>query len=484
MPTMKTAYTIANAVLLCAILVLLHGFPAAPVRGREDVFDKAPHEFQRGDANDDGSLDLSDASFTLNYLFLGDDEPECLAAADANDDGRLDISDPILVLHFLFRGGREPVPPFTVPGIDPTPDLGCREAALPPLLPVGSAGGPDRELTPEEALSWRRGFQLFDRPTAIHQGLGPTFNADSCRGCHIDPAVGGAGGLDLDVLRFAHVDEGGNLTQLAGGPAASRLALPTVLREECPGGTNVMERRQTPSALGLGLVDRIPDSVLLENADADDADADGISGRARMVGGRVGRFGHKCGVPTLRDFCADALFNELGLTVDGSLTSFATASDTDAVADPELAEQGFLDMVFFVSHLAPPARELPANPAALQRIEEGERLFHATGCDRCHVPSLSGSDGPVPAYSDFLLHDVADPGRRQVDEPDVAPREFRTAPLWGLRNTGPYLHDGSAETIRAAVTTGHFGEATAVRAAFEALSSDEKVMVVEMLMSL
>jgi len=63
---------------------------------------------QRGDANSDGQLDLSDALTVLTYLFLGGALPECGGAADFNLDGELDITDPIAMLSTLFLGG--PVP--------------------------------------------------------------------------------------------------------------------------------------------------------------------------------------------------------------------------------------------------------------------------------------------------------------------------------------------------------------------------------------
>ena len=63
------------------------------------------------------------------------------------------------------------------------------------------------------------------------------------------------------------------------------------------------------------------------------------------------------------------------------------------------------------------------------------------------------------------------------------PGEFRTAPLWGLRQTAPYLHDGSAESIRDAILL-HFGEAEASKTAFEALSFDEQSKLLEFLLSL
>jgi hypothetical protein len=480
---LKTTIYAANFLLLLGIAVRLYHLPFEPARGREQ-FDEGGPEFIRGDANDDGMVDVSDAVYCINYVFINGDQPSCLAAADADDNGEIDLIDAIVILHYQFLGGAPPAPPFPEAGPDPTPDLGCREPSIPPLPEVGSLGGPDRVLTEAEALSWRRGRDLFDRPTMISEGLGPIFNGDSCRGCHLDPVLGGAGGLDLNVVRFAFVDGTGTVSQLEGGPVASRLSIPSVRRDEMHADANVVETRQPPTCLGLGLVDRIPDAVLLQNADPDDDDQDGISGRARMVNGRVGRFGHKAGVPTLTDFTADALLNELGLTVNLIHSLFAADMDADTVPDPEISDQEFLDLAFFLAHLAPPPRILPPDPVSLDRINAGEVIFGDIGCASCHLPVLDGADGPVRAYSDFLLHDVADPARYNVNEPGVAPGEFRTAPFLGLRNTAPYLHDGSAETLGEAVLLGHHGEATAARNAYAILPLVQKSQLQAFLLSL
>ena len=480
----RIAFVVVNIALVATLVVALVQLDFGSARGVKRIPLAGSDAFIRGDSNADGSVDIADPLFTLEYLFTGGDAPDCLAAADADDSAALDLTDGIYTLAFLFLGGPPPPAPHPVAGSDPTPDLGCRGPALPPLPAVGSPGGPDRTLTAAEALSWRRGRALFVQPTAVAQGLGPLFNGDSCRSCHLDPAFGGAGGLDLSVVRYARRDENGALHAAPGGPAASRQSLLSFPRDEIPPEANVIETRQTPSAFGLGLVDEVPDAEILSAADPDDADGDGISGRARIVNGRAGRFGHKCGVPTLNDFTADALFNEVGLTIDASLSAFATSSDMDNTPDPELSESDFRDLVFFVSRIAPPARRLPVDAAGIKRLQDGEDLFRGTGCGACHRPSLAGPRGPVGAYADFLLHDVADPSLHQVDEPGVAPREFRTSPLWGVRDTGPYLHDGSAETLEEAVSKGHFGEASASRTAFLDLPLDERAKLVEFLESL
>jgi hypothetical protein len=94
------------------------------VDGRINIIpDAAP--FDRGDSNDDARVDLSDAVFTLAFLFLGGPPPACADAADANDDGTIDISDPVATLGALFLG-QGSLPVVSEEG-DPTPDdLGCR----------------------------------------------------------------------------------------------------------------------------------------------------------------------------------------------------------------------------------------------------------------------------------------------------------------------------------------------------------------------
>lgn len=87
--------------------------------------------FRRGDANADGHPDLSDAVFTLIYLFAGGDEPPCLDSADLDDDGSLQLTDPIRQLNFLFMTGAVPASPYPKCGPDPTvEELSCEEYPL------------------------------------------------------------------------------------------------------------------------------------------------------------------------------------------------------------------------------------------------------------------------------------------------------------------------------------------------------------------
>jgi hypothetical protein len=83
---------------------------------------RAP-QFRRGDANQDGVLQLSDAVAILHALFLGGPPPACEDALDVDDSGTLEITDAVALLGHLFLGARPTLPPpFGACGRDPTPD--------------------------------------------------------------------------------------------------------------------------------------------------------------------------------------------------------------------------------------------------------------------------------------------------------------------------------------------------------------------------
>lgn len=342
---------------------------------------------------------------------------------------------------------------------------------------VGELGGPARVLTPAELQTWLAGRALFDRDFRPSEGLGtPEFNADSCRACHRDPVMGGAGGLELNVSRFGFDHGGaGPFENVAGGQGLSKLRPPLERGREQydPAEADVFEQRQTPSLFGGGLVDAIEDAAILAGEDPTDANQDGIYGVARRldVAGviEIGRFGWKAQVPRLGDFVKDALGGECGITTPDDGRGFAFVSDGDAVADPELSHDDFQRITTFLLLLAAPPRGGSLDP----RVAQGEALFTSIGCALCHLPSLPSPNGPVPLYSNLLLHNVMRGGFRGMAEPGAPAGFFKTPPLWGCKDTAPYLHDGRAESLHDAIL-GHAGEADAVRLAYEAASLAEK----------
>ncbi|MEM6929133.1 MAG: di-heme oxidoredictase family protein, partial [Myxococcota bacterium] len=146
--------------------------------------------------------------------------------------------------------------------------------------------------------------------------------------------------------------------------------------------------------------------------------------------------------------------------------TFGRIHDNDDVPDPELSLADAADLAFYLATLAPPPRTPADDPSA---AAAGEGVFDDVGCTGCHVPALGG----VPLYSDLLLHDILEEGALGIEEASATMTEFRTAPLWGIAQTAPYLHDGSADTLDDAIRA-HAGESTAARDAYTALPASDR----------
>lgn len=359
----------------------------------------------------------------------------------------------------------------------------------PESVPVaGELGAPLADI---DLAKWKRGRSLFDHDYRVKDGVGPLFNANTCAACHEQGALGGAGRPDLNVFRFVGHDEAGVQIALAGFPLLSRNAAPGVAREEAPEGTDFVEQRNSPPVFGSGLIEGIPDEVILSNADPDDADGDGISGKAHLrtnadgspATPAVGRYGWKAQISNIHGFVLDAMANELGITAADDGSGLANPADTDAVSDPEISNEDVESVAFYILNLAPPARKTPVDATEEAQINAGDAVFAEIGCNRCHIPSLAGRDGPVAAYSDFLLHDVAPEGYVGIVDGNAAGREFRTSPLWGIRFSAPYMHDGSSETLRDAIRA-HHAEADESTQQYELLSEEKKLQLDAFLQSL
>jgi len=345
-----------------------------------------------------------------------------------------------------------------------------------PVPAVGEMGGPSRELTGDEMNQFIAGRALFDRDHYVSDGIGTVFNGDSCRACHFEPVIGGAGPNGVNVMRFGTwTDDGFEMP--GGGTILHRFGNPGFLRPEQTDAHNFFEMRQTPNLLGIGRIETVSDETILANADPDDLDGDGIRGVPHILSdGRLGRYGWKAQVPSIREFVRDALSAELGMSVPAEEgLSFGVQMDDDDVADPEADTETMDALEFWLALASPPT---PTGPEP-----DGRQVFEDVGCASCHIPSLEGADGPVPLYSNLLLHDVAPDDYVGVPDDNAAPRMFRTPPLWGIRFTGPYMHNGLATTLGDAIDA-HHGEATASREAVEALDQSDYEALIRFLESL
>lgn len=371
-----------------------------------------------------------------------------------------------------------------------------------PLLEPGCSKPPDPGdplpgLSADERRRFRAGRDVFERTFTPETGLGPLFNARSCAECHLDPATGGVSDV-VEIHASATLDSSAcDLLAELGGPVYQQRVTPALRdalgidHEPIPSRATGTAQRTTPDVFGFGLLDAVPDSVLLALADPDDADGDGISGRVgRFLDGRIGRFGRKALVPTLAEFNEGALPIEQGITVpampdEGTIGGQPIPPGVDPLPEPEVDAVVVAALDDFVRLLAPPT---PTAPGA--KLRRGEEIFTAVGCAACHVPTLRTGDSDIAAlanrevhaYTDLLLHDMG-PDLADICFGAASESEFRTEPLMGLRFSRRFLHDGRAATIEEAILL-HGGEAAAARATFSGLSPEEREALLEFLENL
>jgi CxxC motif-containing protein (DUF1111 family) len=337
-------------------------------------------------------------------------------------------------------------------------------------------------------------------------------NLDSCSGCHSQPAVGGSSPALNPQFAFATQDGAhdsppsfitadGPVREVRfvrnpdGSPDGGVHALFTVSGR--PGGGscgltqpdfaaqvaahNVIFRIPTPT-FGAGLIEQIPDSAILANQAANTSSkrALGIGGRPNFnVAGRtitgqtnnngndgtIARFGWKAQNKSLLVFSGEAYNVEMGITNELFQTErdetgeCQTATVPNSITDPDAdTPVGALSSVekfaHFMRFLAAPT---PA--ASTPSIERGKALFGNVGCVFCHTPSLKTGNAAIAAlrnqdvnlYSDLLIHDMGIGLADGVSQGEAGPREFRTAPLWGLGQRIFFLHDGRTKDLVTAI---------------------------------
>ncbi|MFT2111398.1 di-heme oxidoredictase family protein [Marinomonas sp. 2405UD68-3] len=260
--------------------------------------------------------------------------------------------------------------------------------------------------------------------------------------------------------------------------------------------------RLAPHLTGMGLIDALPESAILANADPDDANNDGISGKANIVWDRssdtwqVGRFGYKATQPTLDQQNQSAFNGDIGLS-----TPLFSASSGDCTTRQERClhapngnsahldnleiNQQQLNWVNIYLGTLPVAR---INNIKSPQFKRGRQQFIDLNCLSCHVPKFTTTQSRLSAtlenrvifpFSDFLLHDMGDALASEFNEYNATPNEWRTAPLWGISErlkqnpNGGFLHDGRARNVNEAILW-HGGEAAASQAAYRMLNTNSR----------
>jgi CxxC motif-containing protein (DUF1111 family) len=377
-------------------------------------------------------------------------------------------------------------------------------------------------------------------------GLGPLFNARSCDACHNNdgrgrPPQGDERPISM-VFQFGTVNPGqhgepvgdphygANLNPFAigGVPAEGTVRItheelhgtfedgtpytllnPQYHFEELAygeiGKDSQFSPRVAPSVFGVGLLEAVPESVILEFEDPDDVDGDGISGRANRVWHLssqnvvIGRFGWKANQPDIAHQTAAAFNTEIGMTSsllpNENCTNIQIACiDAPDGGSPEISDEIFDHIVNYQRMLGVPIRRNLDSPG----VQRGARLFAEAGCAACHRPTMKTgevegapwlSNQTFHPFTDLLLHDMGEQLADGRGDFKATGTEWRTPPLWGLglqkivNGHTHLLHDGRARNVTEAILW-HGGEGEKSKEAFRRMSKQDRDALLEFLDSL
>jgi CxxC motif-containing protein (DUF1111 family) len=431
---------------------------------------------------------------------------------------------------------------------------------------AAGAGNPLNNLTADENTFFQDGFMRFIEVEVVqggsNNGLGPRFNSNQCLSCHSQPAAGGSSPARNPEIAIATLNGAENLVPwfiTQNGPVREvrfkrnpdgtndggvhdlfvitgrsdavgcNIAQPNFRPAGNPltgqgGNPNIVFRIPTPM-FGAGLIEAIPDSVILANmqANAPQKAQMGIYGHpnAHLSGnanhsandGTITRFGWKAQNKSLLMFAAEAYNVEMGISNElfpqkrdetpaclfiatpNDTLNFTTAPTT-ATSNPAVISdiEAFAN---FMRMLAPPT---PAPDTT--SIVNGRAAFTKVGCAHCHtaslttgkmiasgsstVPSAALSNQTAHLWSDLLVHHMGKGLADGITQGGAGPDEFRTAPLWGVGQRIFFLHDGRTTNLVEAIEEHQSpgGEANRVIERFRGLSTQDQQDIINFLRSL
>jgi CxxC motif-containing protein (DUF1111 family) len=433
-------------------------------------------------------------------------------------------------------------------------DPGVRHAAGDNGVPHAVPGlGPDELAFFNDGLARFSFVELVSGGSAAQgtgNGLGPRFNADQCASCHAQPRIGGSSPAKNPLLEVAMAEGASNsipwFITTSGPIREARFVQSNGVRDggvhdlfvvtgrsdagNCNlaqpnfgapgdalsgkgGNRNVVFRIPTP-LFGDGLIEAIPDSVILANAQSNAAlkNQNGVHGHANAIlsgntnlsanDGTITRFGWKAQNKSLLMFAGEAYNVEMGISnqlfpqerdeTPACRSAPAMPEDTLNFSAPA---QGYSlavlsDIDAFANFMRMLAAPLPA--ADTPSIVSGRAQFSAVGCALCHTPTLmtgravatGSSTVPNPAmsnqavnlYSDLVLHHMGQGLSDGITQGAAGPDEFRTAPLWGVGQRVFFLHDGRTGDLLEAIQEhdSQGSEANGVVRKFNNLSDGQK----------
>ena len=386
----------------------------------------------------------------------------------------------------------------------------------------------------------------FEEVEQVSDGLGPLYNAQSCRECHQSPVSGAAS--QVAELRVGHLGPEGHFRTpeipIAHGAEVitgrslvnDRAICPNAavpneeIQERVPETETVRAFRLSLNLLGDGFVEAVADQTLIDLAEQQCKSSHRkICGQVLQVPiveapGQmsVGRFGWKDQHASLLSFAGDAYLNEMGITNRLQPDEVTKLCNTAPEPNDTPGPDGLSDIDHFARFIRAtkaPGRDSQLASSAIAK--KGNSLFDKIGCATCHVETLTtapagtkinGGTYTIPIalgaitfhpYGDFLMHDVGTgdgilqatrehygnkvfqmmSGYLSKQNFESSRNKIRTAPLWGVRLRPRLMHDGASLTLRDAILR-HRGDASHVSQRFEKMKREDQEAIIEFLSSL
>jgi CxxC motif-containing protein (DUF1111 family) len=386
----------------------------------------------------------------------------------------------------------------------------------------------------------------FEVVEQLSDGLGPLYNAQSCRECHQSPVSGAAS--QVTELRVGHQGPQGHFQNpeipIAHGAEVisgrslvndraicPNAAFPnTEIQERVPETETIRTFRLSLNLLGDGFVEAVADQTLIDLAEQQCKSSHRkICGQVLQVPiveapGQmgVGRFGWKDQHASLLSFAGDAYLNEMGITNRLQPDEVTKLCNTVSEPNDTPGPDGLSDIDHFARFIR--ATKAPARDSQLASsavANQGHGLFEKIRCSTCHIETLTtaaagtkinGGTFTIPValgfiafhpYGDFLMHDIGTgdgilqatrehygnkvfqmmSGYLSKQDFESSRHKIRTAPLWGVRLRPRMMHDGASLTFRDAIVR-HRGEASDVSQRFEKLKREDQEAIIEFLRSL
>ncbi|TDW99418.1 di-heme oxidoredictase family protein [Dinghuibacter silviterrae] len=351
--------------------------------------------------------------------------------------------------------------------------------------------------------------QFFSNRTAA-TGLGPYFVATGCGSCHSSDNRGHPFTI---LTRFGQSDTTGNTFLAEGAPQLGTFCLPGYTPEQLPAGAT-STRLIAPITAGVGFLEAVPDSEILDMVAANANNPDGVRGHPnygtlpayatpltgaipRADGKYICRFGRKGAIYNLLQQVATAYNHDMGITstyLPNNPSNYLDPTPTSPNATPEVDNATLNSVVFYCQCLQTPVQRNPNDPT----VVAGSQLFLQIGCAACHKQTLTTGYSPIDGlsnqtfnpFTDLLVHDMGAGDDDGYTEGSAKTSEWRTTPLWGLglapNVQGGYtylMHDGRAHSIEAAIQL-HGGEAAVSAGRFSSLSASDKNALLTFLKSL